>query len=248
MDPLLVLLVVMGGAVIVVLIAYWKQVLSIAFIALIIWAVLRDSDQSDFDAPPPQQQSRFQSPSRQPEPSRQYSSPATTAAAARVPQDDPSYTYCGSAAGEPPAAARVSWVTYTCLDRYQVRSGGWTQCLSRSAYSSSSGTGCPGAELCCPSSVFDPSGRRHTSAPVANRDSRRSRHRSRHRYDEDEDEDDDYSYNPNINYVQSYTRRDGTHVDGHWRSNPDDRLDNNLGRGNGNAPYLPAPPMFDFDD
>lgn len=45
-----------------------------------------------------------------------------------------------------------------------------------------------------------------------------------------EDSNTDYYYNesPGVHWVDPYERSDGTQVEGHWRSNPDDSIYNNL--------------------
>ncbi|MED4403718.1 hypothetical protein [Metabacillus fastidiosus] len=42
------------------------------------------------------------------------------------------------------------------------------------------------------------------------------------------EEDDYYEDDPGVHWVDEYERSDGTEVDGHWRSNPDDSPYNNL--------------------
>ena len=54
-------------------------------------------------------------------------------------------------------------------------------------------------------------------------------HEDEEGYEEDpyEEEQDDYVH-PGYHYVDDYYRSDGTHVDGHWRSNPNEHEWDNI--------------------
>ncbi|MCA9679577.1 MAG: hypothetical protein KC464_31385 [Myxococcales bacterium] len=57
---------------------------------------------------------------------------------------------CGSQESLPPSSLRsTEWSTYRCKQRRDARRS-WHRCLPRPSYSTVPGTGCPGAERCCP--------------------------------------------------------------------------------------------------
>jgi hypothetical protein len=56
-----------------------------------------------------------------------------------------------SQCGRGPAPGGVeNWPAYSCMDRTNYGRGFQSSCLNRSAYSDTSGEGCPGNQLCCP--------------------------------------------------------------------------------------------------
>jgi len=62
---------------------------------------------------------------------------------------DPKNTHCGAPDHVPMQLDASHWGKYQCMD--QTRAGTrWPTCLTRAAYSSSAGQGCPGEMLCCP--------------------------------------------------------------------------------------------------
>lgn len=51
---------------------------------------------------------------------------------------------------------------------------------------------------------------------------------SEYSLDDDVWYDGDSNNNPDVHWVNEYDRSDGTHVDGYWRTDPDDDLTNNF--------------------
>ena len=59
---------------------------------------------------------------------------------------------CADEEYTPAGIGAESWQDYRCLAKWQTGNG-WSQCLRRTAYSDTAGTGCQGAQRCCPESV-----------------------------------------------------------------------------------------------
>jgi len=57
-------------------------------------------------------------------------------------------TACASSSATPKEVTSEAWQGYECKTKSGAKD--WSQCLSRSAYTSNAQRGCPGAQRCCP--------------------------------------------------------------------------------------------------
>jgi len=71
-----------------------------------------------------------------------------------VPPAPPKVYLCGKPNTKSGFQQPAGWDQYSCKSQSQA-GGSWGSCLSRSDYSNTGGTGCPGTEKCCPVCNFD---------------------------------------------------------------------------------------------
>ena len=65
-------------------------------------------------------------------------------------------TMCGYEKNQPAGVQIIgNWTDYKCMDK-KTAGAKWKSCLQRSKYSNTSGEGCPGEDLCCPSLAYIP--------------------------------------------------------------------------------------------